>query len=181
MEEGSRWPQGRTAKKAHYVKCGGGALYCAGIYDAWRDPESGAELETFAIITVPAAAELAALHHRQPAFLDAGAEAAEWLSGTIDGAVGIARPRGATLAGRLQYHRVTSDVGRASYQDADCSLEVKSTPQKSIASFFERSPSKFAVPVPAMASEGRKRKAETPRKSSARKKITSFFEKRQKV
>ncbi len=53
-------------------------MLLAGIWDRWRDPDSGETLESFAILTTDAAEGLAFVHDRQPAMLGL-ADARRWL------------------------------------------------------------------------------------------------------
>lgn len=49
----------------------GGPMALAGIWQAWRDPESGAWMDTYAILTCAPNAKVAAVHDRMPVVLPA--------------------------------------------------------------------------------------------------------------
>lgn len=58
----------------------GGMLWFAGLYEGWRDPQSGEQRCTFTIITTPANALVRQVHDRMPAILPLERVAA-WLAG----------------------------------------------------------------------------------------------------
>ena len=59
----------RGPKQPWFIrKRGGGVFAFAGLWEAWMSKD-GSELESAALITVPASAPLAAIHHRMPAIL----------------------------------------------------------------------------------------------------------------
>lgn len=71
----------------------GGLLALAGLWEHWLGAD-GSEIETMAILTVPAIPSLAHIHDRMPAILEPAVFAA-WLdcrSGTAVGAVPLVRP-----------------------------------------------------------------------------------------
>lgn len=53
-------------------------LALAGLWDAWEDRETGEVIESCAIVTVKASAEMRAIHERMPAMLEAR-DYDEWL------------------------------------------------------------------------------------------------------
>ncbi|MBU2532411.1 MAG: SOS response-associated peptidase [Alphaproteobacteria bacterium] len=72
------WTGARGSKKPHYIhRAGGGArdladlppLAFAGLYEDWLGPD-GSEIDTMAIITVPANGVVGRLHDRMPAILE---------------------------------------------------------------------------------------------------------------
>jgi putative SOS response-associated peptidase YedK len=70
---------GRGRKLPYYIRPHDApGMLLAGIWDRWRDPESGETLESFAILTTDAAEGLAFVHDRQPAMLGF-ADARRWL------------------------------------------------------------------------------------------------------
>lgn len=56
----------------------GGLLCMAGLYESWKDPETGEQERTFTILTTPANEVVGRLHDRMPALLDM-AELDAWL------------------------------------------------------------------------------------------------------
>eukprot|EP00045_Choanoeca_perplexa_P015559 m.197369 g.197369 ORF g.197369 m.197369 type:complete len:375 (-) comp17023_c0_seq7:29-1153(-) len=122
-------------------------LTIAGIYDTWtptskdddgsgRGSESssfkqglpaGASLETFTIITVPAAQSLTWLHDRMPAVLETSADVDAWLDhGTVPAHEALSRLVSAETA--LSWHPVGKQVGNIRSAGADCIVEVDPVP-----------------------------------------------------
>jgi putative SOS response-associated peptidase YedK len=55
--------------KQPYLVRGEEPLAAAGLWDSWKDPKTGAKVETFTIITTDAAPSVQSLHDRMPVFL----------------------------------------------------------------------------------------------------------------
>ncbi len=70
---------GRRKTPYHLRPAAGGVIAFAGLWDAWRARAAGEALETFAIVTTDASADLRELHDRMPAVLPPAAWAA-WLA-----------------------------------------------------------------------------------------------------
>lgn len=115
------WQRAAGRKLPHYVRAtDADGLLLAGIWDRWQGELDGAPatLESFAVITTRAHAELAFLHDRQPAMLDR--EAAEaWLDGTASRAdlEGLLVPG---LPGALEVVPVSSWVNDARHKGPEC-------------------------------------------------------------
>jgi len=93
-------------------------MLLAGIWDRWRDPDSGEVLESFAILTTDAAAGLEFVHHRQPAMLDmAGAK--RWLDPAAEPAA-LKALLGAGVPVPLEALPVSTYVNNARNKDARC-------------------------------------------------------------
>ncbi len=61
--------RGQGARQPWFIrKRGGGVFAFAGVWEHWMSAD-GSELESAALITVPASASLAVIHHRMPAIL----------------------------------------------------------------------------------------------------------------
>lgn len=68
--------QGR--KRPHYITMRDGKpMIMAGLYATWIGPE-GEEIDSLALLTVPANSDLAHIHHRMPALIE-GEEVSQWL------------------------------------------------------------------------------------------------------
>lgn len=79
------WRAGAHGKTPYYISlASGGACAFAGLWENWRDRESGEVLQTCAIVTTAAQAFIAELHHRTPVVL-VPETAGRWLAG--DGAL----------------------------------------------------------------------------------------------
>lgn len=73
------WKTEQGAKQPYRIALAdGGPFAFAGLWECWRDPEAGSELETFSIITTEATPDLAVIHSRMPVILDPG-DFASWL------------------------------------------------------------------------------------------------------
>ncbi|WP_150496733.1 SOS response-associated peptidase [Roseibium aquae] len=73
------WRRTPEGKQAYWIAPpDGGVIAFAGLWDTWSDPDGG-EIDTAAILTVPANRTIGRIHHRMPAVLDPEDHAA-WLS-----------------------------------------------------------------------------------------------------
>jgi putative SOS response-associated peptidase YedK len=82
------WTRQRTAQGArklpYYIRPHEEkGLLLAGLWDRWRNPETDERLESFTILTVPAAPGMAFVHNRQPLILSF-ADARRWMDPTCD-------------------------------------------------------------------------------------------------
>lgn len=69
----------------------GAPLALAGLWEGWKDPETGEWLRTFTILTCEASPFMTPLHHRMPVILD-DRDVARWLE--LDDASPLLRPYG---------------------------------------------------------------------------------------
>jgi putative SOS response-associated peptidase YedK len=84
----------------------GKLLRFAGLYETWKDPNTGHQLRTFAILTTPANDVVGPVHDRMPAILSAE-DMGAWLSASPDEAYGLLRPAAnETLVARRASQRV---------------------------------------------------------------------------
>ncbi len=75
------WTDEATGKQPHYFSAADGALLAfAGLWDRWRNPETGEELLSCTMIVSGASAWMTPFHNRMPVLL-AEADFARWLSG----------------------------------------------------------------------------------------------------
>jgi putative SOS response-associated peptidase YedK len=83
----------------------------AGLWDSWRDPDSGAAIESFAIVTTAANETIAPLHDRMPVILPESAYA-PWLdpAATATATLALLKPYGPGL----KFFRVSTLVNKAS-------------------------------------------------------------------
>jgi len=73
------WARQNNQKLPYYIRPHDEAgLLLAGLWDRWRNPESGEALESFTVLTVPAAPEMAFIHNRQPLMLSVD-DARAWM------------------------------------------------------------------------------------------------------
>eukprot|EP00730_Choanoeca_flexa_P012983 TRINITY_DN4843_c0_g1_i2.p1 TRINITY_DN4843_c0_g1~~TRINITY_DN4843_c0_g1_i2.p1 ORF type:complete len:390 (+),score=71.22 TRINITY_DN4843_c0_g1_i2:224-1393(+) len=148
----------QSASQAEAVKGSIRPLTLAGIYDVWKpkaspatspkkaaasstlvtESPSAAEtedsnvqsaLETFTIITVPAAASLGWLHDRMPAVLTTDEDVDAWLdAGKVPAHEALSRLSPVNNA--LAWHPVGRQVGNIRYSEPDCVVEVDPVPQE---------------------------------------------------
>jgi putative SOS response-associated peptidase YedK len=75
------WRQEAHGKTPHYISLASGAPFAfAGLWEAWRDRESGDALQTATIVTTSARGFMSELHHRVPVVLEAET-GRRWLAG----------------------------------------------------------------------------------------------------
>jgi putative SOS response-associated peptidase YedK len=88
------WSGARGRKQPHLIRPRAGGLFAlAGLFEHWQGAD-GSEIETMAILTVPANSTMAALHNRMPAILDSE-QFDNWLdcrSGSASEAVAMLAP-----------------------------------------------------------------------------------------
>lgn len=118
------WHTGPGGKKSpHYITLASGApMALAGLWSTWMGPE-GEEIDTAALITVPANADLAHIHDRMPAIL-VGAESDAWLDvrNTPPGeALALAKP---LAQGLVHSHPVSARVNTAANEGEDLIVPV---------------------------------------------------------
>lgn len=106
------WQAGASGKQPYFIHpANGGPIAFAGIWETWSGP-NGEELDTVALITTPASADLAILHDRMPAVIMPEAFAL-WLNvRAVDArtasALLVPAPRGFFV-----WHPVSTAVNRA--------------------------------------------------------------------
>ena len=78
------WREEDGAKQPYAIGMTDGAPFAlAGLWDNWKNPESGEWQRTFAVITVAANAMMAEIHHRMPAILRPE-DCARWIGPEAD-------------------------------------------------------------------------------------------------
>lgn len=111
------WARQNNQKLPYYIRPHDEpGLLLAGLWDRWRDPESGDALESFTVLTVPAAPEMTFIHNRQPLMLSV-ADARHWLdpaSADADSLISSGLPVA------MDAVPVSSHVNNARHKDARC-------------------------------------------------------------
>jgi len=116
------WQQLGAQKQPYYIhRADGAPLALAGLWERWRDP-AGGEGESCSIITMPAVAPMASIHHRMPAVLEPE-HFSLWLDPHID------EPRLLEDVLKAEEHRLTlypvsSFVSNAAHDGARCIEKV---------------------------------------------------------
>lgn len=100
----------------------GGPIGLAGLAETWIGP-NGEELDTVAIVTAPASADLAVLHHRVPVTI--GADDFEcWLDCRDDTAETVMALLRGPDEGEFVWHEVSTRVNRVANDDAQLILPI---------------------------------------------------------
>lgn len=109
---------GSGPRQPYHVQLVGGGLFAmAALWEAWREPDGG-WLRSCALLTVPACAAMAAIHHRMPAILRPGGWAA-WLDRQLDAPERLL-PHLAPFDGGLELRAVDRRVNRPEHDDPSC-------------------------------------------------------------
>ena len=78
------WQRQEDHKVPHFISLASGEPFAlAGLWEHWKDKQSGDSLQTTTLITTAANEFMAPLHHRMPVVLEPGS-AGEWLAGSND-------------------------------------------------------------------------------------------------
>lgn len=87
------WQRRESGRKQPYLirRADGAPIGFAGLWEAWRDPATGEQLTTCAIVTCPPNEVMAELHDRMPVILDP-ADYAAWLEAPAPAAADLLRP-----------------------------------------------------------------------------------------
>ena len=100
----------------------GGLIGLAGLAETWIGP-NGEELDTVAIVTAPASADLAVLHHRVPVAIPPG-DFERWLDCRADDALSVLALLRPPREGEFVWHPVSTRVNRATNDDAQLILPI---------------------------------------------------------
>src|SRR3984893_18442737 len=144
------WQVSGKRKRPHFIHRRDGApIGLAGLAETWIGP-NGEELDTVAIVTAPASADLAVLHHRVPVTI-APEDFDRWLDCRDDHAEAVMTLLTAPVEGELAWHEVSTRVNRAVNDDAQLILPI--TAEEMAAEEEKARPAKKAgprkpVPVP---------------------------------
>lgn len=93
-------------------------MLLAGVWDRWRNPQSGDELESFAILTTDAAKGLEFVHDRQPVMLSV-ADARRWLDPLASGET-LQDMLAPSIPVDLDAVPVSTHVNNARHKEARC-------------------------------------------------------------
>ncbi len=118
------WRAEGARKRPYFIhRRDGTPIGLAGLAETWMGP-NGEELDTVAIVTAPASADLAVLHHRVPVTIAAD-DFERWLDCSDDTAETVmllllAAPR----EGEFAWHEVSTRVNRVANDDAQLTLPI---------------------------------------------------------
>jgi putative SOS response-associated peptidase YedK len=117
------WQASETRKRPHFIhRRDGGLIGLAGLAETWIGP-NGEELDTVAIVTAPASADLAVLHPRVPVTI-APADFERWLDCNACDAETAMMLLTAPEAGEFAWHEISTRVNRVANDDAQLILPI---------------------------------------------------------
>ena len=139
------WQASEMRKRPHFVHRRDGApMGLAGLAETWIGP-NGEELDTVAIVTAPARADLASLHDRVPVTIGAG-DFDRWLDCSDDSAESVMALLRGPGEGEFVWHEVSIRVNRVANDDAQMILPITAEQREA----EEPKPKKPAPRKPAM-------------------------------
>lgn len=117
------WQASERRKRPFFIqRRDGGLIGLAGIAETWIGP-NGEELDTVAIVTAPASADLAVLHHRVPVSIAPG-DFERWLDCRDDDAEAVMELLAPPAEGEFVWHQVSTRVNRTANDDAQLVLPI---------------------------------------------------------
>jgi putative SOS response-associated peptidase YedK len=117
------WHVSERRKRPCFIHRRDGApLALAGLAETWIGP-NGEELDTVAIVTAAASADLAVLHHRVPVTI-APADFDRWLDCSGDDAEAVMALLAPPQQGEFAWHEVSTRVNRVANDDAQLILPI---------------------------------------------------------
>jgi putative SOS response-associated peptidase YedK len=124
------WQASEKRKRPHFIhRRDGHPIGLAGLAETWIGP-NGEELDTVAIVTAPASADLAVLHDRVPVTIAPG-DFERWLDCRDDNAETVMALLTAPGEGEFVWHEVSTRVNRVANDDPQLILPM--TPEESAA------------------------------------------------
>jgi putative SOS response-associated peptidase YedK len=117
------WQANGGRKQPYFIhRRDGTPMGLAGLAETWIGP-NGEELDTVAIVTAPASADLAVLHDRVPVTISPG-DFDRWLDCRADDAENVMALLGPPSEGEFVWHEVSKRVNRAENDDAQLILPI---------------------------------------------------------
>src|SRR4030088_1055932 len=117
------WQASDQRKRPFFIHRRDGApIGLAGIAETWIGP-NGEELDTVAIVTAPASADLAVLHHRVPVTIELG-DFDRWLDCRTHDAETVMALLTAPGEGEFVWHEISTRVNRTANDDAQLILPI---------------------------------------------------------
>jgi len=117
------WQASEGRKRPHFIhRRDGTPIGLAGLAETWIGP-NGEELDTVAIVTAPASADLAVLHDRVPVTI-APDDFDRWLDCSADDAETVMALLTAPAEGEFAWHEVSTRVNRTANDDAQLILPI---------------------------------------------------------
>jgi len=142
------WQAAARGKRPFFIhRRDGHPFGLAGLAETWMGP-NGEELDTVAIVTAPASADLAQLHHRVPVTLMPG-DFDRWLDCRAFDVDGVKELLTGPGEGEFVWHEVSTRVNSAANDDAQLLLPIS---EQARAAESAPPPAKAAARKPAPAS-----------------------------
>lgn len=117
------WQGSEKPKRPFFIHRRDGApIGLAGLAETWIGP-NGEELDTVAIVTAPASADLSVLHHRVPVTIAPG-DFDRWLDCSGDSAEDVMALLHAPAEGEFAWHEISTRVNRVANDDAQLILPI---------------------------------------------------------
>jgi putative SOS response-associated peptidase YedK len=117
------WQGSEKPKRPWFIhRRDGQPIGLAGLAETWIGP-NGEELDTVAIITAPASADLSVLHHRVPVTIAAD-DFDRWLDCSGDSAEDVMALLTAPEEGEFAWHEISTRVNRVANDDAQLILPI---------------------------------------------------------
>jgi putative SOS response-associated peptidase YedK len=117
------WQASETRKRPYFIhRRDGRPIGLAGLAETWIGP-NGEELDTVAIVTTPASADLAVLHHRVPVAIAEG-DFDRWLDCRANDAEAVMELLTPSVRGEFAWHEVSTRVNRVANDDAQLILPI---------------------------------------------------------
>src|SRR5665213_378306 len=117
------WHDSGKRKRPYFIhRRDGAAIGLAGLAETWIGP-NGEELDTVAIVTAPASADLASLHHRVPVTIAPG-DFDRWLDCADDSAEAVMTLLQPPREGEFAWHEISTRVNRTANDDAQLTLPI---------------------------------------------------------
>jgi putative SOS response-associated peptidase YedK len=117
------WKSSDGVKRPYFIhRRDGRPIGFAGVAETWVGP-NGEEVDTVAIVTAPASADLAALHHRVPVTIDA-ADFEFWLDCRAHDADAVTPLMRGPEEGEFVWHEISARVNHVANDDAQLILPI---------------------------------------------------------
>jgi putative SOS response-associated peptidase YedK len=117
------WQGSQKPKRPFFIHRRDGApIGLAGLAETWIGP-NGEELDTVAIVTAPASADLSVLHHRVPVTIAPG-DFDRWLDCSGDSAEDVMALLRLPKEGEFAWHEISTRVNRVANDDAQLILPI---------------------------------------------------------
>jgi putative SOS response-associated peptidase YedK len=140
------WQGSAKPKRPYFIhRRDGQPIGLAGLAETWVGP-NGEELDTVAIVTAAASADLSVLHHRVPVTIHPE-DFARWLDCSDDSAEGVTGLMIAPAEGEFAWHEVSTRVNHVANDDAQLILPITDEQRAAEAPKPAKKPSRNAAPA----------------------------------